>query len=276
MTSHINSRVELNNGTLMPWLGLGVYGLSNGGQVESAVKYALEIGYRSIDTAKVYENEAGVGTGIRDSGVSREEIFVTTKLWNDDQRERRAIKAIDESLERLGLDYVDLYLVHWPIPGKYKQAWEQMEAICESGKAKAIGVSNFMPDHLDDLLADCRVVPALNQVEFHPRLVQPELRKYCKDKGIRVEAWSPLMQGEVATNAAIGEIAERYGKTPAQVALRWNLKHGVVTIPKSAHETRIAENADIFDFEISDEDMVRLDSLDKSQRLGPDPYNVDF
>lgn len=276
MTSHINSRTELNNGTLMPWLGLGVYGLPNGGQVESAVKYALEIGYRSIDTAKVYENEAGVGIGIRESGVPREEIFVTTKLWNDDQRERRTLEAFDASLDRLGLDYVDLYLVHWPIVGRYKETWQQMEVIYDSGTARAIGVSNFMSAHLDDLLSDCRVVPAVNQVEFHPHLVQPELLKYCVAKGIRLEAWSPLMQGEVATITAIGKIADRHGKTPAQVVLRWDLQHGVVTIPKSGRQSRIAENADVFDFELSADDMACLDELDQSRRLGPDPHNVDF
>lgn len=276
MTGNIQDRTTLNNGTAMPWLGLGVFKLENGGEVENAIRHAFDLGYRSIDTAKVYENEAGVGRAVRDSGIPRDEIFLTTKLWNTDQREGRQLAAFEESLERLGLDYVDLYLVHWPVAGCYKETWPVMEAIYDSGRARAIGVSNFMQDHLEDLMADCRIVPAVNQVEFHPRLVQAELLRFCDRHDIRVEAWSPLMQGQVTEVDTILELAKKYSKTPAQVVLRWDLQHGVVTIPKSGRPERIAENAAIFDFELDAEDMARLDGLDEGQRLGPSPYNVDF
>jgi diketogulonate reductase-like aldo/keto reductase len=260
----------------MPWLGLGVFKLENGGEVESAIHHALDLGYRSIDTATVYENEAGVGKALRESGIPREEIFLTTKLWNSDQREGRQLAAFEDSLDRLGLDYVDLYLVHWPVANTWKKTWPLMESICDSGRARAIGVSNFMADHLEDLMADCRIIPAVNQVEFHPQLVQPDLLAFCRRHDIRLEAWSPLMQGQVTEVDTIVELARNYGKTPAQVVLRWDLQHGVVTIPKSGRPQRIAENAAIFDFELVPDDMARLDGLDEGKRLGPSPYKVDF
>jgi methylglyoxal/glyoxal reductase len=276
VTHSIDARTTLNNGTAMPWLGLGVFKLENGGEVESAIRHALDIGYRSIDTATVYKNEAGVGKALRESGIPREEIFLTTKLWNSDQRERRQLAAFEESLDRLGLDYVDLYLVHWPVANAWKETWPVMESICDSGRASAIGVSNFMADQLEDLMADCRIVPAVNQVEFHPRLVQPDLLAFCRRHDIRLEAWSPLMQGQVTEIDTIAGIAGKYGKTPAQVVLRWDLQHGVVTIPKSGRPERISENAAIFDFELDADDMARLDELDEGKRLGPSPYKVDF
>jgi diketogulonate reductase-like aldo/keto reductase len=276
MSAASKERVRLNNGVEMPWLGLGVYELEDGPEVERAVRCALETGYRSIDTATIYRNERGVGKAIRQSGIPREEVFLTTKVWNDAQREGRALEAFRASLQRLGTEYVDLYLVHWPVAGCYKKTWKVLERIYENGEARAIGVSNFTVQHLDDLLGDCRVVPAVNQVEFHPRLFQGDLLDYCRGHGIRLEAWSPLMQGQVASEPEIGRLAEKHSRTPAQVVLRWNLQHGVVTIPKSGNPARIAENARIFDFELSDDDMRALDALDEGRRLGPDPMSFDF
>ncbi len=276
MSGSISDCATLNNGVRLPWLGLGVYGIDDGDPVARAVTIALEGGYRAIDTASIYRNERGVGQGMKASGIPREDIFLTTKVWNDDQRAGRTLKAFDESLSRLGTDYVDLYLVHWPVAGCYRKTWTEMEAIYRSGRARAIGVSNFLPGHLDDLLQTAEVVPAVNQVEFHPHLVQPDLLAYCRSKDIRLEAWSPLMQGQVTDDADIADLAKKYGKTPAQVVLRWDLQHGVVTIPKSATPSRILENADLFDFELSADDMRRLDGLDRARRLGPDPADFDF
>lgn len=266
----------LNNGLRIPWLGLGVYQAEDGPEVENAVKYALEVGYRSIDTASVYGNEIGVGKAIRESVIPREEIFVTTKVWNEDQRQKRTLAAFEESLERLGLDYVDLYLVHWPVKGFYKETWKEMEKILASGGAKAIGVSNFLVNNLKDILADCMVVPAVNQMECHPYLLQPELLAFCKANDIRMEAWSPLMQGNIVSVPLLKVLATKYKKTPAQITLRWNLQHGIVTIPKSVTPSRIKENSEIFDFEISSHDMLALDALDQGKRFGPDPADFSF
>lgn len=271
----INDRVDLNNGTRMPWLGLGVFQMSDD-EARQACLHALGAGYRSLDTAAVYRNEAGVGQALRETDIPREDLFVTTKLWNDDQRANRALDAFGESLDRLGTDYVDLYLVHWPVREHIVGTWKEMEKIYASGRAKAIGVSNFLPHHLENLLAGAEVVPAVNQVEFHPYLVQPELLRFCKEHGIVVEAWSPLMQGAVAREETFSALAEKYGKTPAQIVLRWDLQHGVVTIPKSVRSARIQENAGIFDFELSDADMRTLDELDQTRRLGPDPDTFSF
>ncbi|MGA8204961.1 MAG: aldo/keto reductase [Woeseiaceae bacterium] len=275
MIGSIADRTILNNGVGMPWLGFGVYGLNDVDEVVRCVGHALQLGYRSIDTATVYGNERGVGRAIRECDIPREDIFLTTKVWNDDQRERRTLAAFEESLERLRVEYVDLYLVHWPVPDCYVHTWKEMEKIYESGRARAVGVSNFLPQHLDNLKSASELVPAVNQVEFHPRLVQPALLEACRERDIRVEAWSPLMQGRITGEAVILELADKYRRTPAQITLRWDLQHGVVTIPKSARLERIAENAGVFDFEISDEDMHRLDALDSDERLGPDPANFD-
>ncbi len=276
MIGSIKDFAVLNNGLRMPWLGLGVYQAEDGPEVENAVKYALEVGYRSIDTASVYGNEIGVGKAIRESGIPREEIFVTTKVWNEDQRQKRTLAAFEESLERLGLDYVDLYLVHWPVKGFYKETWKVMEKILASGRAKAIGVSNFLVNSLEDILADCKVVPAVNQMECHPYLLQPELLSFCKSNDIRMEAWSPLMQGNIVSVSLLKVLATKYKKTPAQITLRWNLQQGIVTIPKSVTPSRIKENSEIFDFEISAHDMLALDALDKGKRFGPDPADFSF
>lgn len=276
MITNIEDCAVLNNGVEMPWLGFGVFQIEDGHDTEKAVLEAFSAGYRQIDTASIYRNERGVGQAIMASGLPREEIFLTTKAWNDDLRGDRTLAAFEESLDRLQVDHVDLYLVHWPVEGCYVTAWAEMEKIYQSGRARAIGVSNFMPNHLDELLRNSNVVPAVNQVEFHPLLMQPEVLASCREHGIQVQAWSPLMQGRVLREPTVLEMAEAYGKTPAQVVLRWNLQHDIVTIPKSVHADRIAANADIFDFELADEDMQRLDSLDRGERSGPDPYDFDF
>ena len=272
----ITDYTTLNNGIQMPWLGFGVFKVQDGQEVEQSVKWALEAGYRSVDTAAIYGNERGVGKAIRESGVPREDIFLTTKLWNEELRQSRTSAAFNESLERLGMEYVDLCLIHWPVKGYYKDAWKTLEEIYESGRARAIGVSNFLVHHLEDLLADNHIVPAANQVEFHPYLVQPDLLNFCKEQNIQLEAWSPLMRGEIFTVPEITQLAEKYQKTPAQIVLRWDLQHGVITIPKSIHKNRIIANAQIFDFELSADDMALLDQLDRGHRVGPDPDNFNF
>ncbi len=276
MIGSIKDCALLNNGLEMPWLGFGVYQINDGQEVVQAVRNALEIGYRSIDTATVYGNEQGVGKAIRESGIPRENIFLTTKVWNDDQRGERTLAAFEESLKRLETEYVDLYLVHWPVKGCYQETWRAMEKIYQSGRAKAIGVSNFLVHHLEDILRDSQIVPSVNQVEFHPFLVQPELLRFCQNHKIQVEAWSPLMQGKIVTERVVQKLAENYHKTPAQIVLRWNLQHKVVTIPKSIRSNRIAENTQIFDFELSQADMNVLDALNEGKRVGPDPDSFDF
>lgn len=276
MINSINDCTILNNGLKMPWLGFGVYQVNDGTEVEKAVNYALEAGYRSIDTATVYGNEQGVGKAIKESGIPREEIFLTTKVWNDDQRKKQTLAAFQESLDKLQTDYVDLYLVHWPVAGHYQDTWRVMEDIYINGSAKAIGVSNFLVHHLEDILSDGKVVPSVNQLEFHPYLVQPGLLNFCKSHQVQVEAWSPLMQGNIVSVPAIRQMADKYNKSAAQVVLRWNLQHEVVTIPKSVNPSRITENMQIFDFELSQADMDALDALDKGKRFGPDPADFNF
>lgn len=275
MITDIGSSAELHNGVHMPWLGLGVFRADNGREVEQAIHWALEMGYRHIDTAAVYENEEGVGRAIASSGVPREAIFVTTKLWNSDQG-KNASRALETSLAKLSLDYVDLYLIHWPVKDKFKESWCVLEDLYQHGKARAIGVSNFMEHHLRDLMDECDVVPMVNQCEFHPHLVQPELLKFCRDNKIQYEAWSPIMKGRLDGIDVLDELSSAYGKTAAQIVLRWDLQHRVVTIPKSVHRDRIQENANIFDFELSPQDVARIDGLDRCERIGPDPDNFSF
>ncbi|MBP3965317.1 aldo/keto reductase [Paenibacillus lignilyticus] len=273
MTKTISSGVTLNNGVVMPWLGLGVWQgrPEDGAHVEHAVRTAIEAGYRSIDTAAAYRNEQGVGRAVRASGVPREEIFVTTKVDNANQGYDATLKAFDKSLDELGMDYIDLYLIHWPVSAHYMETWRAMEKLYAEGKVRAIGVSNFQIRHLDTLLAACSVVPAVNQVEYHPRLTQKELQGYCNGKGIQLVAWSPLMLGRLLEEPLVQELAGKYGRTGAQIVLRWDLQNGVVTIPKSAKAERIYENADIFGFELSLGDMERLDALNRNERSGMDP-----
>ncbi|BCU81115.1 glyoxal reductase [Polycladomyces abyssicola] len=276
MAKQIADTTVLANGVKFPWLGLGVWKAKEGNEVENAVKVAIQTGYRSVDTAAVYQNEEGVGKAIKECGVPREELFITTKVWNADQGYESTLKAFETSRKKLGLEYVDLYLVHWPVKGKYKETWKALEKLYKEGWVRAIGVSNFQVHHLKDVIEDCEVKPMVNQVEFHPYLTQKELLAFCKEQYIQLEAWSPLMQGEVVNVTEIQELAKKYGKTPAQIVLRWDLQHGVVTIPKSVKEHRIKENADIFDFELTAEDMAKLDALNKNHRFGPDPDNFDF
>ncbi|MGE6256642.1 aldo/keto reductase [Heyndrickxia sporothermodurans] len=280
MAKNLQDTTTLNNGVKMPWLGLGVFKVEDGNEVINSVKAAIKNGYRSIDTAAVYDNETGVGIGIqeglKEAGISREDLFVTSKVWNSDFGYETTLAAFDTSLKKLGLDYLDLYLIHWPVEGKYKDTWRALETLYKDGKIKAIGVSNFQIHHLEDLIKDAEIKPMINQVEYHPLLSQKELLAYCKDKGIQLEAWSPLAQGQLLDHPVLQEIASKYNKSIAQVILRWDLQNGVVTIPKSIKEHRIIENATIFDFELSSDDMERIDSLNQNHRVGPDPDNFDF
>lgn len=272
---NLKSTTKLANGVEMPWFGLGVFKVQEGQEVIDSVKAAIKAGYRSIDTASVYGNEEGVGQAIRESGVAREELFITTKVWNNEQGYDSTLAAFDQSLSRLGLDYADLYLVHWPIRAKYKDTWRALEKLYADGRVRAIGVSNFQIDHLEDLLTVANVKPMVNQVELHPLLSQLELREYCQARGIQIEAWAPLAQGRLLDNQVIAGIAARHNKTVAQTILRWDIQNGIVMIPKSIKEERIIANADIFDFELSAEEISQINALNRDERFGshPDRFN---
>ncbi|MGZ7146931.1 aldo/keto reductase [Bacillus sp. BC08] len=280
MMKHLQSTTTLHNGVEMPWFGLGVFKVEDGPELVEAVKLAIKAGYRSIDTAAIYGNEKAVGEGIRagikEAGISREDLFITSKVWNSDQGYETTLAAYEESLKKLELDYLDLYLVHWPVEGKYKETWRALETLYKEERVRAIGVSNFQIHHLQDVLAGAEMKPMINQVEYHPRLTQKELQAFCKEQGIQMEAWSPLMQGQLLDNETLQEIADKYGKTTAQIILRWDLQNEVVTIPKSTKEHRIVANADIFNFELTKEDMEKIDALNENHRVGPDPDNFDF
>ncbi|TKH04367.1 aldo/keto reductase [Peribacillus simplex] len=280
MVKNLQDTTTLHNGVKMPWFGLGVFKVEEGPELVNAVKVAIKHGYRSIDTAAIYENEEGVGQGIREglkeAGISREDLFVTSKVWNADLGYESTIAAYEKSLKKLGLEYLDLYLIHWPVEGKYKEAWRALETLYKEGKVKAIGVSNFQIHHLKDLMEDAEVKPMVNQVECHPRLTQKEVQAFCKEQGIQLEAWSPLMQGELLDNDVLQAIATKHGKSVAQVILRWDLQNGIVTIPKSTKEHRIVENSTVFDFELTEEEMNQIDGLNQNHRVGPDPDNFDF
>lgn len=280
MTNNLQDTITLHNGTEMPWLGIGVFKVEEGPELVQAVQTAIGHGYRSIDTAAIYGNEAGVGQGIREglekASIAREALFVTSKVWNADLGYEATLAAYEDSLNKLGLDYLDLYLIHWPVQGKYKEAWRALETLYQTGRVKAIGVSNFQIHHLEDLMKDAFIKPMVNQVEYHPRLTQKELQAFCRQHDIQLAAWSPLMQGQLLDNSDLQEIAARYGKSVAQIIIRWDLQNGVVTIPKSTKEHRIVENAAVFDFELTDTDMQRIDELNLNQRIGPDPDNFDF
>lgn len=280
MINHLQDTVTLHNGVKMPGLGLGVFKVEEGPELIQAVKAAVKHGYRSIDTAAVYQNEGSVGEAIaelfKESTVARQDLFVTSKVWNADLGYESTLAAYETSLNKLGLDYLDLYLIHWPVKGKYKDAWRALETLYRDGRVKAIGVSNFQVHHLEDLMKDAEIKPMINQVEFHPRLTQKEVRAFCKEHGIQMEAWSPLMQGELLNNEVLKGIAEKHGKSVAQIILRWDVQHGVVTIPKSTKEQRIIENAALFDFELTEDEMNQIDGLNEDRRVGPDPDNFDF
>ncbi len=272
------STVTLSNGVKMPVLGLGTW-KSTEGAVENAVRWAVEIGYRHIDTAAIYGNEDAIGRVLPQLPVKREDLFITTKLWNDVQREGNddaVLRAFDQSLKKLGTDYVDLYLIHWPVKGQYRRCWKVLEKLYEQKRTRAIGVSNFLIHHLKDLLSDASVVPQVNQVEFHPLLRQQELLDFCREHKIQHEAWSPLMQGHAGEVELLCKLGEKHGKSPQQVALRWALQKGSVVIPKSVNRERIAANAAIFDFELSGEEMASLDALDQDKRFGAHPDTFTF
>lgn len=266
----------LNNGREIPQLGLGVWKASDD-EAEFAVKTAIDAGYRLIDTAAIYGNERGVGRAITASGVAREELFITTKLWNAEQGYDSTLKAFDASLDKLGLDYVDLYLIHWPTPERelYIETWKAFEELYKGGRVKAIGVSNFKPSHLENLISQTEIVPAVNQIELHPRFTQAETREFCAEHDIRVESWSPIGgqagAGNVLDEPLLATIGGKYGKSPAQVILRWHIQLGLIAIPKSVHEERIRQNIDVFDFELDEDDMAQIATLDTETRQGPDP-----
>lgn len=265
--------LTLNNGVRMPQLGFGVWQVPDA-EAEQAVGTALEAGYRSIDTAAIYGNETGTGKAVAASGLPREELFVTTKLWNSDQGYESTLRAFDDSLGKLGLEYVDLYLIHWPVPNKdaYVDTYRAFEKILADGRARAIGVSNFLPEHLERLIGETSVVPAVNQIELHPQLQQAASRAAHARHGIATEAWSPLGQGRGLLDVpAIVAIARKHARTPAQVVLRWHVQLGNLVIPKSVTPSRIRENIAVFDFELDAEDLAGLAALDEGRRLGPDP-----
>lgn len=280
MMKNLQSTTVLHNGVEMPWFGLGVFKVEDGPELVEAVKAAIKAGYRSIDTAAIYENEKAVGEGIRagikEAGITRKDLFITSKVWNADQGYETTLAAYEESLNKLGLDYLDLYLVHWPVEGKYKETWRALETLYKGNRVRAIGVSNFQIHHLQDVIKEAEIKPMINQVEYHPRLTQKELQMFCKEQGIQMEAWSPLMQGQLLDNDILQEIANKYDKSIAQIILRWDLQNEVVTIPKSTKEHRIIANAAIFDFELVREDMEKIDALNANHRVGPDPDNFDF
>ncbi|MGO1057742.1 aldo/keto reductase [Planococcus sp. FY231025] len=268
--------ITLNNGLQMPQLGFGVWQVPDD-EATDAVRKAIESGYRSIDTAMIYQNEKGVGKAIKEAGVPREELFITTKVWNSDQGYDATLRAYEESLERLGLDYVDLYLIHWPTPefDQFVDTYKAMEKLYNDGRVKAIGVCNFEIEHLQRLLDECDVVPVLNQIECHPYLAQNELKEFCAKHDIFIEAWSPLDQGgEVLSDETVKRIAESHGKSPAQVVLRWHLQNNTIVIPKSVTPSRIEENFQVFDFELSTDEMDAIIELNKDRRKGSHPNEM--
>ncbi|MEC5185565.1 2,5-diketo-D-gluconate reductase A [Cryobacterium sp. MP_3.1] len=264
--------ITLNNGVEIPQLGFGVFQVPDD-ETAAAVTAALDAGYRSIDTAAIYGNEAGVGRALAASGIPRDELFITTKLWNSDQGFASTIAAYEASLAALGLDYVDLYLIHWPAPANdnYIESWRAMEQLLTDGRVRAIGVSNFAPEHLERLTHTSRIVPAVNQVELHPRLTQTAVRAANAAQGIATEAWSPLAQGGLLADPVVADVAARAGRSPAQVILRWHLQQGRIVIPKSVTPSRIIENLAVFDFDLSPADLLLIDGLNTDTRIGPDP-----
>ncbi len=276
MPSIQTSRVKLYNGVEMPCVGLGVLRAQAGDEAENAVKYALQCGYRSIDTATFYQNEHSVGKAILESGIPREEIFLTSKVWKTDLGYHAAIKAFEQSLEKLQTNYLDLYLIHWPQNQQIPETWKAMEELYQKGQIRAIGVSNFLIKHLKSLMEKTVVKPMVNQFEFHPELAQPELLQFCRENQIQPEAWRPIMKGKVNEIPLLQQLSEKYQKSPVQIVLRWDIQKGVVTIPKSANPERIRHNANIFDFELNADDMKKIDELDRSARMGEDPDVYDF
>ncbi|CAK6471019.1 aldo/keto reductase [Peribacillus castrilensis] len=276
MISNIGETITLHNGVKMPQLGFGVFKVKNGNETVESVKKAIEVGYRAIDTAAIYENEEGVGQAIRECGVPREELFITSKVWNTEQGYETTLKAFEDSLNRLGLEYLDLYLIHWPGKDKYLETWRALEKLYKDGKVKSIGVSNFHVHHLENLLANSEVKPVVNQIELHPLLTQVEIRDYCAKHEIKVESWSPLGRGNLLEEPTIKHIAKKHGKSSAQVLIRWHLQHDLVVIPKSITPSRIKENAQVFDFSLSLNEMNQIDALNRNERFGSNPDELLF
>lgn len=269
--------IALNNDVMMPQIGLGVWRAEEGEQTINAVTTALENGYRLIDTAAFYKNEKSVGEGIARSGLPRDQIFVTTKVWNDDIRAEKTPEAFEHSLDLLGLDYIDLYLLHWPVKG-WQKAWDDLQELYRQHRVRAIGVCNFEEDHLDELLANSDVKPVVNQIESSPEFNNQQLIDFCHGKDIAVEAWKPLggQGSDLLNNRELFDIGDKYGKSPAQVVIRWHLQRNVIPLPKSVHATRIIQNINVFDFELSDEDMQRINAMNTGKRNGADPHHIDF
>lgn len=268
--------INLNNGVKMPQLGFGVYQIQNS-QMPEVMMHAFSTGYRSIDTAQLYGNESGLGKAIQSSEINREDLFITTKVWNSHHGYKAALEAFEESIQRLQIDYLDLYLVHWPAPDfdKYIETYQALETLYERGKVRAIGVCNFDIEHLDNVLAKCEVTPVVNQIECHPYFQQKEMKKYCAERNISVESWSPLYRGEeIFGEPIIQSLANKHNKTAAQIILRWHIQEGSIVIPKSVTPERIKENFDIFSFELSDDDMEKISSLNQNKRRGPIPKEM--
>lgn len=260
----IADRVEVAEGVMMPRLGLGT-SQSYPGKVENEIRVGLDLGYRLIDTASMYGNEREIGAAVARSGIARNEIFIATKVWNTDQGYQTTLRSFDSSRRRLGVEYIDLFLIHWPQPGLTADTWRAMEELLRRREVRAIGVCNFMIEHLEELLRSSQVTPAVNQFELHPWMQRPNLQQYCAEHSITVQAWAPVMRGRASRVSELARIGERYGKTGAQVSIRWILQKGHTTIPKSVHEERLRENADVFDFELSDEDMRAIDAMDRGE-----------
>ena len=279
MIHSLTDTVLFNNGKKMPGLGLGVFQIPNN-ETAAVVKQGIINGYRLIDTAQIYDNEAGTGAGIQAglaaTGLKREDLFVTSKIWNAHLSKEEALQSFDESLEKLQLDYLDLCLIHWPGDHAFKESWLALEELLAQGKVKSIGVSNFEPHHLEELFTFAKVTPVLNQVELHPKLAQKDLRDFCQKHDIKIQAWSPLMQGQLLDNPVITAIAAKHQKTPAQVILRWDIQQDILLVVKSVHEDRMRSNADVFDFSLDEDDMNALNQLDEGLRSGPNPDEFDF
>ena len=276
MIKNLQDTFILHNGVKMPGFGLGVYKAADGEEVINAIKYAVNSGYRAVDTAAIYFNEEGVGEAIKQCGLPREELFITTKVWNSDQGYESTLEAFEKSRRKLDVDYIDLYLIHWAVKGKYKETWRAMEELYRSGKVRAIGVSNFQQHHIEDLMTTAQIKPMVNQIELHPLLSQVELRDYCRSQGIVVTAWSPLGRAHIFNEPVLVEIAKKHNKSVAQVILRWHIQNEVIVIPKSTHESRIIENGHVFDFELDSSDMESINALNENKRFGKDPDDFQF
>ncbi len=280
----LNDCYTLHNGVKIPCIGFGTWQIPNGEAATTIVKEAIACGYRHIDTASAYENEESVGKAVRESGVPREQLFITSKLWNSDHGYDNALRAFDMSLKRLDMEYLDLYLIHWPVPVNQKtdyiqlnrETWRAFEKLYREGRVKAIGVSNFMVHHLQEILEGSEVKPMVNQIELHPEYTQQEVVEFCKNSNILIEAWSPLMQGRIFQLPLVRELAEKYGRSVSQIAVRWFVQKGIIPLPKASGKEHILQNADVFGFELQKEDMDKLDALKGIGRIGPDPDNINF